>query len=719
MTADGAGHPAHQLRVRLADRSLGATNPLLGVAAALVELAGGRLTATQVLDLAGADPVRARFGWGDDDLERVSHWVAESGIRWGYDAAHRRTFGVPVDANTWRFGMRRVLLGAAMSGQGHRFVGGTLPIDDVGDGDLELAGRFAELVERLHSFTGRAERAQTVEEWTSAIADAVHALTSTALADAWQLAQFDREIGRITSSVSGATTTLRHADVRALLQHRLRGRPTRSNFRTGTLTVCTMVPMRSVPHRVVCLVGLDDGVFPRIASIDGDDVLARRPLTGERDLRSEDRQLLLDAIGAATETLVVTYTGRGEQTGAARPPAVPLGRAARRPRPHGRRARCATRCSCTTRSSPSTRSTSCPGASAAPSRSPSTAPRSPGHWRRGAPGSRCASWCGSRCRRPTPSGDVALADLHDFFKHPVRGFFRGRLRVTTPYDVDEAKDSVPIVLDGLEQWAVGDRLVGDVLAGADPQTGMVAEQLRGLLPPGELGVGVLTSIVQKVRPLVTHGLSLRTGPARSLDVDIDLGDRRVTGTVGNVWGNNLVRGQLLQPRRQAPPRRVDRRARAGGGPPRRELDGPHDRQAPHRRAGRDDPAAAPSTRPATGCGELIDVYDRGQCEPLPLPVKTSLAYAEDYRFAMTGRDADPDVKAEREWTTPRFNETGFPREDQDPWHVRAFGEHPPYSLLTAPLRADEPDPAPHRLAHYAWLTWGPLLSDGHELVRSL
>ena len=68
-----------------------------------------------------------------------------------------------------------------------------------------------------------------------------------------------------------------------MLASRLGGRPTRANFRTGTLTVCTMVPMRSVPHRVVCLVGLDDGVFPRATTIDGDDVLARRPLTGERD----------------------------------------------------------------------------------------------------------------------------------------------------------------------------------------------------------------------------------------------------------------------------------------------------------------------------------------------------------------------------------------------------------------------------------------------------
>ena len=83
--------------------------------------------------------------------------------------------------------------------------------------------------------------------------------------------------------------------------------------------------MRSVPHRVVCLLGLDDGVFPRAGAIDGDDVLARRPFTGERDPRSEDRQLMLDAIIAATEHLVVTYTGANETTGQPRPPAVPLG----------------------------------------------------------------------------------------------------------------------------------------------------------------------------------------------------------------------------------------------------------------------------------------------------------------------------------------------------------------------------------------------------------
>ena len=83
--------------------------------------------------------------------------------------------------------------------------------------------------------------------------------------------------------------------------------------------------MRSVPHRVVCLLGLDDDAFPRKAPRDGDDLMLEDPRVGERDPRSEDRQLLLDALLAATDRLIVTYTGNDERTNAPRPPAVPVG----------------------------------------------------------------------------------------------------------------------------------------------------------------------------------------------------------------------------------------------------------------------------------------------------------------------------------------------------------------------------------------------------------
>ena len=321
------GHPAHRLRVRLADRALTQTNPLLAVAAALLDLAGGRAPASQVLDLAQAAPVRRRFGFSDDDLDAVTDWVREAGVRWGFDRAHREPFGLGrIVHNTWEFGIDRVLAGVALSDDARAWLGTTLPLDDVGSNRVELAGRLAEYVDRLDAACDRLTGTHTLRAWVDALGDGVAALTAVDRDDQWQVGQVQRELADVLADAGDrADLPMRLPDVRALLAGHLAGRPTRANFRTGTLTVCTMVPMRSVPHRVVCLVGLDDGVFPRLGLADGDDVLARDPMTGERDIRSEDRQLLLDAIGAATETLVITYTGANEHSGQARPPAVPLG----------------------------------------------------------------------------------------------------------------------------------------------------------------------------------------------------------------------------------------------------------------------------------------------------------------------------------------------------------------------------------------------------------
>ena len=212
-----------------------------------------------------------------------------------------------------------------MSDDSHAWIDTTLPLDDVSSNRVELAGRLAEYIDRLQHVVETLTGTRPLRDWLNALEHGIELLAKVNDDDAWQTSQLQREFADVLNSAGPrADTTMRLPDVRALLERHLAGRPTRANFRTGTLTVCTMVPMRSVPHRVVCLVGLDDGVFPRLGVVDGDDVLARNPMTGERDIRSEDRQLLLDAIGAATETLVITYTGANEYSGQERPPAVPL-----------------------------------------------------------------------------------------------------------------------------------------------------------------------------------------------------------------------------------------------------------------------------------------------------------------------------------------------------------------------------------------------------------
>lgn len=604
-------------------------------------------------------------------------------------------------------------------------MGTALPVDDVGDGDLDLVGRFAEFLDRLHGMLEDADAATTAEDWTRVLGDGVRQLTATRVDDAWQSAQFERELSRVADGVGQSETSLSHADVRALLAHRLRGRPTRANFRTGTLTVCTMVPMRSVPHRVVCMVGLDDGVFPRLDSLDGDDVLARTARTGERDVRAEDRQLFLDAITAATETLVITYTGRGEHTGAERPPAVPLGELLdaldRTATPTAQRCdRVSDQVLVKHPLQPFDEANLVAGSLVAQSDRPFTFDRT------ALAGAKAAREPRYEIRElvpePLPSGETkteaSLADLHDFYAHPVRAFCRSRLRITTPWTPDDTADAIPIQLDGLAKWDVGDRLIRDVLSGAEPTAAMTAEQLRGLLPPGQLGVGVLEEVITAVRPLVTRGQSLRSGTPRTLDVDIDLGDRRLTGTVADVFGNNLVRvsySSLGAKHRIAG--WLDALALASGYPDENWTVHTLGKYRSSGKVARVAPLAEPEAR--EWLRALVDVYERGMREPVPLPLKTSLKWAEEYRLSAGGRDAAPDDRADKEWTSPRFSDSGFPTEDADPWHGRAFGERAAYSLLASSPRPDEQwNQAPHRLGQYAWHVWGPLL-EGREVVEGL
>ncbi|MDN4172032.1 exodeoxyribonuclease V subunit gamma [Nocardioides sp. SOB77] len=701
---DEHGHPAHRLRVRLADRALTSTNPLLSVAARVVELAGGRVTASEVLDLMAAEPVRARFRLTDDELARITRWVGDAGIRWGLDAEGRAGFSMSgFEHNTWRAGLDRVLLGVVMSGDDHRHLGRGLPLDDVGSGDIDLVGRLAELMARLEECLRALGAAGRVGEWMGALRDGVRALTDVPVDDAWQLPQLERELARaVEAAGEGADVPLRLADVRALLESRLAGRPTRANFRTGTLTVCTMVPMRSVPHRVVCLVGLDDGVFPRTGAVDGDDALARRPLTGERDLRSEDRQLLLDAVMAATETLVVTYTGANEHSGATRPPAVPLGEvldALDRTTAEPVRDRVLVRHPL----QPYDARSFADGALGTPGPFAFDEPALAGA--RAALGERhpCPPFLATPlAERDTE--DVSLADLHDFLRHPVRAFLRRRLDVGSPRSAEEVSDAIPVDLDGLRSWEVGDRLLNELLAGQDPTAVLTAEQLRGSLPPGRLGHQKLSEVAQESEKLWNRTADLRSGPARSIDVDVALGDgRRLSGVVQRVHATRIV--TLSYSRLKAKQRLaswVDLLALSAGRPdhhwtahavgkdkagPKRALSGPLDHRA------------------TTWLRELVELRDLGLTRPLPVPVLTAHAWAEARVLELMGNDRSPEQAAEREWRTDPGNSWGIEREDADPHHVRVWGERAPLSdLLDAGL------------ATYAWVVWEPLLTGGERVA---
>jgi exodeoxyribonuclease V gamma subunit len=695
----GDSHPAHRLRVKLADRALTQTNPLLGVAAQLLAIAGTRATASQVLNLAQAAPVRARFGFTDDDLDTITAWVRESNIRWGFDPQYRQAYGLDkIVHNTWRFGLDRILSGVAMSDDSRAWLGTALPLDDVGSNRVELAGRLAEYVERLHGIIERLSGAIPLTEWLDVLTQSVDALTASG--DAWQYAQLQREFADVLAQAgTRAATRLQLPDVRALLADHLAGRPTRANFRTGTLTVCTMVPMRSVPHRVVCLVGLDDGVFPRLNIPDGDDVLARVPMTGERDIRSEDRQLLLDAIGAATETLVITYTGADEHTGRPRPPAVPLAElldALDQTTQAPVRDRILTRHPL----QPFDRKNVIPGALVPGT--PFTFDPTALATAEAFTGTRYAPTGFITERLPaSPATDVALADLLDFFKDPVKGFFRA-LDYTLPWDVDTVEDAMPVEIDALAEWTVGDRMLRDMLRGMHPDTAVNAEWRRGTLPPGRLGARKAAEIRDRARDLALVALRHRKFDGQAHDVDVDLGGgRRLTGTVTPVFGERTVSVTYSK----LAPRHVLASWIGLVALVAEKPDGDWSALCIGRGTSKNRIAQRLFTAPPDPIAvlrDLVSLYDAGRREPLPLPLKTSYAWAEARRDG-----DDPHGAAEDKWKGTNF----YPGEDENAPHVRVWGDHAPLqTLLGAPPPGEQTTGESTRLGALAARLWLPLLA---------
>jgi exodeoxyribonuclease V gamma subunit len=694
------GHPGHRLRVRLADRSLARTNPLLDTVTTLLDLAGDRVTAGQVLDLAGTAGVRRRFEFDDDDLEQLRTWATRSGVRWAINNQQRRAYGLTeIQQGTWLTGLDRVLLGVAADESELAWLERALPLDDVDSTDVHLAGRLGELVDRLWSVLAALQGPLTAEQWAARLGRGLDLLTEVRERDAWQLSEARRELSEAVEHAGPAL--LRLPDVRAMLADRLAGRPTRANFRTGELTVATLVPMRSVPHRVVALLGLDDDVFPRSAGVDGDDILALDPCIGERDRRSEDRQLLLDAVMSASERLIVLYTGADPVSGALRPPAVPLGELL------------------------DVVTITCgedivrrhPLQPFAPRNVDAASPFSfdPAALR----GARAAVGV----QQPDPAlltgrlpaldpADVELAELIAFVQHPIQAFLRQRLLIRVPGEETEVRDDLDAELDGLSTWDIGERMLTARLHGVPVGAFRDAELRRGTLPPLRLGKRVLDDLEQNVEALTRACLPLHTGPATTVDVDVDLGGgRRLSGTVTGIHGDVLASSSYstLAPRHRIAawvrllavaatrPERSWQAVTTGRGPFRQ----------PTRRSTLHPPTDLIATS-STLLRELVSLRDNGLREPLPLFPGASAGYAD--RRSTGSSVAESTDAAAREWNG-RFGDC------TDRHLIYVHGRAPRFEpLLAAVPVAEEAGwyPEPTRFGVLARRLWAPLLA--HEQV---
>ncbi|MEA2023165.1 MAG: exodeoxyribonuclease V subunit gamma [Actinomycetota bacterium] len=532
--SSGRDRTLPDLRVRIADRAPTRTNPLIGFAGTVVDLAASRLGTGTVTQLLGLAEVQRRFGIGADTASDVAGLIDDANVRWGLDGDHRERNGAGArDEHTWRRGIDRILTGVFFDDDPIRTVGDVAPLTHVEGQVSDAGGRLALLIERLAVITELLSTPEPTSRWAEKISISVRLLAEPPWGDEWQWGQLERLLEEtFPPEIAGTPNPVIGLDeATVLIAPWTEDRPGRLHHRTGDVTVCTLAPMRSVPYRVVCLLGMEHDRFPRSSRNDGDDLLIDDEAVGDRDRSAEDRQLLLDALMAAADHLVITYTGRDPLTNAEYPPAVPVAELEE------------------------TVGAMIGDAAAAMIRTDHPLqPFSPkvftsgelgvsGPW--GFDPIQYAGAVALAGREPDDgvAGDLVLESviieaptLHrliSYLKAPSKTFLRNSLGMFIPDMGDLPDDELPTGLNGLGKWSVADRLLTGIRHGYDAERLIGHERAADTVPAGELATGSLgeaLDLAQRIQK-VAGDRGCVPGAAVPVTGTVTIGGEAITGSV--------------------------------------------------------------------------------------------------------------------------------------------------------------------------------------------
>ena len=310
----------------LSDRSAGAASPMAQAMESLLHLPQWRFTASDILDLLDVPAVRHRFGIEESDLPQLANWIDQARIRWGLNSTQRHTLDVPgFEQNSWAFGLKRMLAGYLM-GNGPAWKG-IQPLDEVAGLGAELAGRLARLLDSLEHHWQAFRDIATPMGWQQRFSQLLDDLFAAEAQDDQGLeANLRDALNDWLSACSEADfdSDLPLTVARRPLLDALNAESLSQRFMAGRINFCTLMPMRAIPFRHVCLLGMKDGDYPRPQQPMDFDLMRQwgnyRP--GDRSRRDDDRYLFLEALLSARDSLYISWTGRNVRDNSERPPSV-------------------------------------------------------------------------------------------------------------------------------------------------------------------------------------------------------------------------------------------------------------------------------------------------------------------------------------------------------------------------------------------------------------
>ncbi len=540
----GSAPADRYLPYAISDRRARQSHPVLEAFISLLSLPDSRFVSEDVLALLDVPVLAARFDITEEGLRYLRQWVNESGIRWGIDDDNVRELELPATGqHTWRFGLTRMLLGYAMeSAQGEWQ--SVLPYDESSGLIAELVGHLASLLMQLNIWRRGLAQERPLEEWLPVCRDMLNAFFLPDAETEAAMTLIEQQWQAIISEGLGAQygdavplSLLRDELALRLDQERISQR-----FLAGPVNICTLMPMRSIPFKVVCLLGMNDGVYPRQLAPLGFDLMSQKPKRGDRSRRDDDRYLFLEALISAQQKLYISYIGRSIQDNSERFPSVLvqelidyIGQSHYLPGDEAlncdeSEARVKAHLTCHHTRMPFDPQNYQPG-------------NLQSYAREWLPAASQAGKAHSEFVQPLPftlPETVPLETLQRFWAHPVRAFFQMRLQVNFRTEDSEIPDTEPFILEGLSRYQINQQLLNVLVEQDDAERLFRRFRAAGDLPYGAFGEIFWETQCQEMQQLADRVIACRQ-PGQSMEIDLACNGVQITGWLPQVQPDGLLR----------------------------------------------------------------------------------------------------------------------------------------------------------------------------------
>ncbi len=538
------GHPDPDIKIpfSIADRSPRWESKTINAFFKILDLRESRFEASKVLDILESNTISNMFGISVNELKTIRKWIKEAGIRWGIDKNNREEISnLSIDIGTWKYGIRRIALGYALVDEQTGIFKDVFPYDGIEGGEAEIFGRFSEFLERLFAYVKGFSSKRSISEWREFIFNLLQDLffiDEENQKDVQLLRNIINEMVKI-SEVAGFNEKL-DLDVFVWnMQKLMDRRGYGSRFITGGITFCAMLPMRSIPFKVICLIGMNYDSFPRHHKKWEFDIIQKHPQKGDRSKRDEDRYIFLEAILSAREKLYISYTGQSIKDNTPIPPSVVV----------------------------SELLDYIEEGFFTESRSiiehiffiHPLHPFSPIYFDKG---SSFFSYSKKNMlaaqamlnKRIIPASviskeissidkkwkNIDILDLCNFFSNPCKFFLKNRLFINLDKDEDVIKDIEPLRLKDLEKYQFEQELLNNKLSGNRREKFMFFLQAKGLLPLGNLGEYEFKRAEAKANRFIAELSKYKEKDEKALNIELQIDDFHITANIKNLYLNRML-----------------------------------------------------------------------------------------------------------------------------------------------------------------------------------